>query len=261
MPSNKSFIPDKIGKFLARINAVRRSEAEIALDEVTASLPGTIDVITPDQPVGIMEIPAAEANFLAMQTRLLGRQRNSPMKAIDIGTFTGRSALAIAQAMPNGGKVISCDTNEEYTNIAKAHWEKAGVANRIDLRLAPAQETLRQLLEKGEAGTFDLVFIDADKLNYDTYYERALELLRPGGLIILDNMLWSGRVAEPEHNDPNTAALRNLNIKISADERVDPVLLGFEDGVMMIEKRDPHRFSKLAPPPTHGLSTAPPLIR
>lgn len=248
MPSNESFIPPFIERFLAWFNNNRRNEAEIALDQATAAIPQTMDIpnIVQGQAISMMEVPSAEANFLALETRLLGRQHDTPMKILDIGTFTGRSAMAMAQAMPHGGKVISCDYTDKYEALAKDHWEKAGVADRIDFRKGPAADTLQQLLANGEAGTFDLVFVDADKPGYDQYYEDALKLLRPGGLVILDNMLWSGRVAKDDVHDPNTDALRALNEKIRTDERVDPVLLGFEDGVLMAEKRDPEHFANMA---------------
>jgi predicted O-methyltransferase YrrM len=265
MPSNESFIPDAIEKFLNLINGKRRSTTEIELDDATASMPGSLETygvknpIVSNQHVGIMEISAAQANFLTMQTRLLVAQPDSRMKAIDIGTFTGRSAMAIAKGMPAGGKVISCDT-KIYTDgsdkTAEDYWRLAGVDGRIERKLGDALGTLDALLEKGEAGSFDIVFIDADKMKYEHYYEKALDLLRPGGLIILDNMLWSGYVTDisdtdtkevaQRKRDPESVAFRELNIKIAEDQRVHPILLGFEDGVMVAQKRDPERFAKLA---------------
>src|SRR6185312_3126372 len=204
MPANKPFLPKRMQYFLDMINDVRRTDAEIEIEQKTRALPParTIEVMGERQHASVMGIPAQEANFLALLTRLLARQpHDGPMKALDIGAFTGRSALAIAQAMPEGGKVLSCDIDEEFAAMAQDCWDKAGpkIADRIELyrnevgKLVPAQQAMDQLMEK-EKGTFDLVFIDADKTGYKDYYEKSLQLLRPGGLVILDNMLWSGRV-------------------------------------------------------------------
>lgn len=258
MPSNDAFIPKIIERFIAIFNARRTNETERQLDIVTRKLKGTINVVDKDQPIRVMELPPAEANFIEMLTRLLSRQpHDGPMMALDIGTFTGRSALAIAQALPEGGKVISCgiSTNAEeaeHIEIAMQHWKAAKVEDKVDLRVAPASETLQKLLDEGNAGKFDMIFIDADKKGYDNYYEKALELLRPGGLVILDNMLWSGRVADPKYYTPespnydsNAAAIRELNDKISKDDRVQPMLLGFEDGVVVAEKVAQRHTTKL----------------
>jgi caffeoyl-CoA O-methyltransferase len=157
--------------------------------------------------------------------------------AIEVGTFTGMSALAVASALPPGGKLVCCDVSEEFTSIARRYWAEAGVADRIDLRLAPAAETLRGLLDGGGAGRFDFAFIDADKRGYDAYYELCLQLVRPGGLLALDNMLWSGKVADAAVNDEDTATIRALNAKIAADARVESCLLTVGDGVMLARRR------------------------
>ncbi len=156
--------------------------------------------------------------------------------AIEIGTYTGYTALKVAQALPHDGKIICCDISEEWANIGRPYWVEAGVAGKIDLRIAPAMETLTKLIEK-QSGTFDFAFIDADKTSYDMYYEACLKLLRPGGLILLDNMLWDGAVVDPSKNDETTQAIRRLNEKISRDSRVDSCLMTVGDGVMLARKK------------------------
>jgi predicted O-methyltransferase YrrM len=158
-------------------------------------------------------------------------------KVIEIGTFTGYTALMLAQALPEGGKLVCCDINEEWTSIGRKHWREAGVENKIDLRIQPAGHTLEQLVSSGEAGKYDLAFIDADKGGYDSYYEGCLRLLRPGGMIVLDNMLWHGTVADPGDKDTVTVTIRNLNAKIAADKRVESCLLTVGDGMMLVRKR------------------------
>lgn len=157
-------------------------------------------------------------------------------KAIEVGTFTGYTALKIAKALPADGKVISCDISTEWTDMGKPYWSAAGVDKKIDLRIAPAMETLNSLTAT-ETGTFDFAFIDADKLNYPSYFEACLKLLRPGGVIILDNMLWSGDVADNSVQDETTVVLRNLNLQISQDTRVDSCLLTVGDGLMFVRKK------------------------
>lgn len=157
-------------------------------------------------------------------------------KTLDIGTFTGYSALAVALALPANGKVVACDINNEWTKIGKKYWELAGVSSKIDLKLAPATETLEKLIST-ESGTFDFSFIDADKINYDTYYEYSLKLLRKGGVIAIDNVLWSGKVADPDIHDRDTVAIRELNAKILHDERVTLSLLPIGDGLTLVRKR------------------------
>jgi len=179
-----------------------------------------------------MQIGADQAAFLALLVRSTGAKR-----CLEIGTFTGYSALAIAAALPADGRLVCCDISEEWTAIARRHWSSAGVSGRIDLRIGPALDTLKNLLARGEAGRYDFAFIDADKTGYDGYYEACLKLLRPGGLIALDNMLWSGRVCDPDHHDADTDAIRALNAKIRADGRVEATLLTIGDGVMLARKR------------------------
>ena len=158
-------------------------------------------------------------------------------RAVEVGTFTGMSALVIARALPVDGRLVTCDLSEEFTRIARRYWTLAGVADRIDLRLGPATDTLAGLERAGGAGSYDLAFIDANKTGYDAYYEACLRLLRPGGLIVLDNMLWSGWVADPSVKDADTQALRALNRKIRNDKRVDASLLSVGDGVTLARKR------------------------
>ena len=182
-------------------------------------------------PLAGMQIGADQAAFMALLVRAIGAKR-----CIEIGTFTGYSALAIACALPEDGKLICCDISEEWTAIARRYWNEAGIGGRIDVRLAPALDTLRELAHEGR-GQYDFAFIDADKSNYGAYYEVCLSLLRSGGLIVLDNMLWSGRVADPGHRDADTDAIRALNAKIDIDGRVDASLLTVGDGVMLVRKR------------------------
>ncbi len=179
-----------------------------------------------------MQIGADLGALLALLARSIGARR-----ALEIGTFTGYSALAVAAALPEDGLLIACDKSEEWTAIARRYWQEAGVAGRIELRLGPAKDTLARLARETGSGTFDLAFIDADKPAYDAYYEACLALLRPGGLVALDNMLWSGKVADPSASDESTRALRALNAKIAADARVDACLVTIGDGVMLARKR------------------------
>lgn len=158
-------------------------------------------------------------------------------KAIEIGTFTGYTALKVAAVLPAGGMLVCCDINADWTGIGRRYWQEAEVNSKIDLRLAPAQDTLQGLLKQNGANTFDFAFIDADKTGYDSYYEACLKLLRPGGLIVLDNMLWDGAVADPKEQDETTKAIRALNEKISHDSRVDSCLLTVGDGLMLARKK------------------------
>lgn len=196
---------------------------------------------TAKDPASIMQIPPEQGQFMALLVKLM-----SAKKALEIGVFTGYSSLCVAQALPDDGQLIACDVSEKWTSIAKRYWEEAGVADKIDLRIAPASETLESLLDIGEAGSFDFVFIDADKAAYDSYYEYALKLLRPGGLIALDNMLFYGTVVDDSfYTDELKAhlkyedivALRAMNQKIKTDERVDLSMLPVADGITLARKR------------------------
>ena len=182
--------------------------------------------------ISVMQIAPEQGQFMAVLVKATGAQ-----KILEVGTFTGYSALVMALALPSHGKVVACDINGEWTGIAKKYWKEAGVDQKIDLRLAPAAETLEKLLEDRQSGTFDMMFIDADKRNYDVYYELGLQLVRPGGLIMFDNVLWGGAVADPSDNDKDTQAIRALNEKLHRDERVDISLVTVGDGLTLAYKR------------------------
>ena len=178
-----------------------------------------------------MQISPEQGQFMALLVRMLGARRT-----LEVGVFTGYSSLAVALALPAGGQVIACDVSEEWTTMARRYWEKAGVSGRIELRLAPALETLDALLEAGEAGRFDFAFVDADKPRYADYYERCLKLLRKGGLVVADNTLWSGKVADANVQDEDTKALRAFNDALHRDGRVAMSLLAIGDGVTLALK-------------------------
>jgi len=187
---------------------------------------------TAAHPKASMQVPPEHAQFMAFLTRLTGARN-----AIEVGVFTGYSSLSVALAMPEDGRIVACDISEEFTAIARRYWKEAGVEHKIDLHIRPALETLRELLAQGRRGTFDFAFIDADKTSYSNYYECALELLRPGGLIMVDNVLWSGRVADPKETDADTVALRAFNEKVHGDARVFHSMLPLGDGVTLALKR------------------------
>ncbi|WP_013320431.1 class I SAM-dependent methyltransferase [Gloeothece verrucosa] len=186
---------------------------------------------TAQHPMARMQIAPEQGQFLALLIQLMGAK-----KTLEIGVFTGYSSLVVALALPPEGKVIALDLDEGYTGIARRYWELAGVTDKIDLRLAPALESLAQLLQQGEAETFDFAFIDADKSNYDHYYEAALKLVRPGGLIAIDNVLWSGRVADPSVQDNRTKIIRSLNEKLHQDPRINLSLVPIADGLTLAMK-------------------------
>lgn len=181
--------------------------------------------------MAVMQISPEQGAFMKFLVRLIGAK-----KAIEVGTFTGYSALCVAEVLPESGKLIACDVSESWTKMAKEYWAKAGLAEKIDLHLRPAVETLDELIERGEKDSFDFGFIDADKDNYDAYYERCLQLLRPGGVIGIDNVLWGGRTADPSVSDADTTALRNLNAKIREDTRVESTMLPIGDGLTLVRK-------------------------
>ncbi len=187
---------------------------------------------TARMPMAVMQIAPEQGQFMALLVELLGARR-----ALEIGTFTGYSALAVASALSPGGRLVACDVSEEYTAVARRYWVEAGVADRIDLRLAPALDTLDALIAAGAAGSIDFAFIDADKQNYDAYYERVLTLLRPGGLVAIDNVLWNGAVADPAKSDPDTQAIRALNAKMKRDDRVSLSLVPIGDGLTLARRR------------------------
>ena len=187
---------------------------------------------TQAMPMGGMQVSPDQGQFMGLLVELIDAKR-----IVEVGTFTGYSSIAMALALPADGRLIACDVSDEFTRIAQRYWQEAGVADKIELRLGPAVATLDEMLAAGEAGCFDMAFIDADKENYDAYYERCLQLLRPGGLILIDNVLWGGRPADVNEQDESTVAIRALNAKIHADERVTASLLSIGDGLTLARKR------------------------
>jgi len=179
-----------------------------------------------------MQVAPEEGAFLAMLVELTGARR-----CIEVGTFTGYSSTAVALALPEDGRLVCCDVSEEWTSVARRYWAEAGVAGKVDLRIGPAADTLDGLLADGEEATYDFAFVDADKAGYDGYYERLLRLVRPGGLIALDNTLWSGKVIEPDADDKDTRAIRALNAKLADDDRVSLSLVPIADGVTLARRR------------------------
>lgn len=216
----RSLLPDDVDHFVTRV-ATRETPDQARLRAETAAMPE-----------GGMQIGADQGALLGLLVRLAGAR-----KAIEFGTFTGYSALTIAAALPPDGRLVACDVSDEWTGIARRHWQAAGIADRIELRLGRASKTVEALLREGAAGTFDFAFIDADKKGYPAYYEAALQLVRPGGLIALDNMLWSGAVADPPADDPVAVLLRDLALAIRDDARVDACFLTVGDGLVLARKR------------------------
>jgi caffeoyl-CoA O-methyltransferase len=215
MAGRAPLLPPKVARYIAE-RGVREPQILRELRARTASVPNSG-----------MQIGADQGAFMAILVKMMGARR-----CIEIGTYTGYSALAVALALPEDGKIVCCDVSEEWTDVGKPFWRKAGVEKKIDLRIGPALETLQTL-----KGPFDFVFIDADKPNYLNYWERCLELLRPGGLIAVDNVLWSGEVANEKAKDELTVALRKFNDKVYKDERVELVMLSVGDGVTLALKR------------------------
>ncbi len=200
----------------------QESAALIALREETSKLPESIMQITPEQ-----------GQFMAFLAQLIGAQ-----KLLEIGVFTGYSALAVMENLPATSRMVALDISETYTTVASRHWISAGIRDRIDLRIGPAHQSLAALLqEKGQPGSFDFVFIDADKVNYPGYYEAALRLVRPGGLILLDNLLWSGKVADPLIVDPDTETLRSMTRGLREDPRIDFSLIAIADGLGLVRRK------------------------
>ena len=183
-------------------------------------------------PLGIMQVAPEQAQFMQLLLRILNAK-----KVLELGTFTGYSALAMALALPDDGRVITCDTNTEWTDKAEPFWEQAKQTHKITLRIGRALDTLHALLEQGEAQTFDFIFIDADKTNYIGYYEQALQLITPTGVIAIDNMLWSGDVINPDNTRAQTREIRKLNTHIQSDTRVDVSLLPIADGLFLVRPR------------------------
>ena len=214
-------LTDEIADYLRSV-AVREPEVLARLrDETQSGVRAAIMQITPEQ-----------GAFMAMLVRMIGAK-----KTLEVGVYTGYSSLCVALALPDDGRITACDTSEEWTAIAQRYWQQAGVDHKIDLHLRPAVETLDELIANGAAGTYDFAFIDADKTNYDAYYERSLTLLRPSGMIGIDNVLWSGQVVDPSDTTESTAAIRAINRKVHDDQRVDICMLPIGDGLTLACKR------------------------
>ena len=213
-------LTDDVYDYLLRVS-LREPDVLRELREETANLERSEMQIGPEQ-----------GQLMALLVELIGARRT-----LEIGTFTGYSALVVAMALPPDGRVVACDVSEEWTSIARRYWAKAGVSEKIDLRLGPARETLEALLRQGRGDEFDFAFIDADKANYDAYYELCLRLVRPGGLIAVDNVLWSGKVVDTAVKDDDTEAIRRLNAKLASDERVTLSLLPVGDGLTLARRR------------------------
>jgi caffeoyl-CoA O-methyltransferase len=199
---------------------------------------------TAKHPMAQMQIAPEQGQFMELMVQLMGAT-----KTLEIGVFTGYSSLCVALALPSNGQIIACDVSEEYTAIARRYWEAAGVANKISLQLGPAINTLDKLIAEGQAGTFDFAFIDADKENYEAYFERSLQLVRNGGLVVIDNVLWSGRVADPQVQDESTTAIRTFNDKLRNDPRVTLSVVPIGDGLTLALKR---RWATMMEPEQHN---------
>jgi caffeoyl-CoA O-methyltransferase len=220
MSSRTFTLSDALYDYLVSVS-LRETDVLRRLRKETAALPR-----------GHMQIAPEQGQFMALLVRLAGARR-----CLEVGVFTGYSTLCVAAALPPEGRVIACDVNETWTAIARRYWREAGVADRIELYLAPALETFDRLLAERQASSFDFVFIDADKPNYWNYFERGFELLRPGGIIAVDNTLWYGRVADPSNRDEDTEAIRVFNQRLHDDARVDLSLVPIGDGMTLATKR------------------------
>jgi len=219
--SNRTIsIDDTLYRYMTSVS-LREPDVLRRLRDETAALPQHSMQISPEQ-----------GQFMGLLVELTGAR-----KCLEIGTFTGYSALSVACSLPGDGTLVACDISEDFTDRAKLFWEEAGVADKIDLRIGPALETLDQLLADGEGGTFDFSFIDADKVNYLGYFQRAFDLTRQGGLICIDNVLWSGAVADPSRNDEDTEAIRAFNTALSTDARISLSMLPIGDGLTLACKR------------------------
>jgi caffeoyl-CoA O-methyltransferase len=214
-------MPEDLHEYLLEVS-LREPEVLRRLREETAS-----------HPLARMQISPEQGQLMALLVGAIGAH-----SAIEVGVFTGYSSIAVALALPEDGRIVACDRSEEHTAVARRYWREAGVEHKIDLRLAPALETLDLLIADGRAGEFDFAFIDADKVSYDEYFERLLELVRPGGLITVDNVLWSGRVIDPEHDDDaDTIAIRRFNDKLRDDPRIAVSMVPIGDGLTIAMRR------------------------
>ena len=220
MSSRSLQLTDSVYEYLLR-HSLRENEHCVALREETLSLAAAGMQISPEQ-----------GQFMSLLIEIIGAQ-----KAIEVGVFTGYSALCVALALPKEGQLIACDVSEPWTSIGRKYWAAAGVRDKIDLRLAPALETLHLLLDEGGAGNYDFAFVDADKENYPAYYELCFQLLRPGGLLLIDNVLWGGSVADPTDQEADTRSIRQLNQLVHHDSRVQTSMLPVGDGLTIVRKR------------------------
>jgi len=220
MSSRPTTLTDPLYDYLLSVS-LREPDVLARLRQETANMPQHNMQISPDQ-----------GQFMGLLVELLGAE-----KCLEVGTFTGYSALAVARRLPENGRLVACDISEEFTNRAKPYWREAGVDGKIDLRIGPALDTLDALIEAGEKATFDFAFIDADKVNYLNYFQRALDLIRPGGLIAVDNVLWSGAVIDAARNDADTEAIRAFNAALAKDSRVSISMLPIGDGLTLAKKR------------------------
>ncbi len=187
---------------------------------------------TARDPMHMMQISQEQGQFMGLLIKILGAART-----LEIGVYTGYSSLCVGMALPENGRLVACDISREWTAVARKYWKEAGLSTKIDLRLAPALQSLEKLIRDGESGTYDFAFIDADKENYDGYYEGCLKLLRTGGLIAIDNVFWGGKAAEKDAPDEETRAIQALNEKIHRDERVDLSMIPIGDGLTLVRKR------------------------
>jgi caffeoyl-CoA O-methyltransferase len=219
--SNKSInLTDTLHQYLLD-SSLRESETLKSLRQETAQLPTANMQIAPEQ-----------GQFMALLVQLIGAQNT-----IEVGVYTGYSALAVAIALPGNGQILACDISEEYTSVARRYWQQAGVSEKINLQLAPAIETLKGAIDSGKGSSFDFAFIDADKESYSEYFELCLTLLRPGGLIAVDNVLWDGAVVDKQKQDVDTCAIRAFNQQLSSDDRVDISMIPIADGLTLARKR------------------------
>ena len=220
MSSRTIVLNDALYEYLLSVS-LREPDVLCRLREETAKMPQHNMQTSPEQ-----------GQFIALLVELTGAR-----KCLEVGTFTGYSTLSLALALPEDGQIVACDISEEFTSRAKPYWQKAGVAGKIDLRLGPALETLDALIADGESGAFDFAFIDADKVNYQGYFQRALDLIRRGGLILVDNVLWSGAVVDPARDDEDTEAIRAFNQACADDPRISLSLVPIGDGLTLARKR------------------------
>lgn len=220
MSSETTFLTSDLHDYLIRVS-LRENSIMKALRQETAALPGNLMMISPEQ-----------GQLLALLATLINAKNT-----IDIGTYTGYSALSVAQALPADARIITCDIDNNVTPIAKRYFEKAGVADKIELRLGPALATLDTLINANQSGHFDFVFIDADKQNYSHYYEKSLVLLRSGGLVVIDNVLWKGRVIDESDQTTATQAIRQFNEALAHDERIDLTIIPLGDGMTIARKK------------------------